>query len=249
MKAIPRPGRGPLAAAITLALAGVIMLAGSAGALAGDRKKMTPGKIEPAILYHNYCSVCHGDNGDGNSRAKNSLVPPPANFTDGKLQGKLTSEYIYAVTKEGKPHTAMVGWKTQLTDAEIRALADYVRATFVDTAHDASLRRGRTLYGHFCVSCHGVTGTGVATTGATSNPPPRDLSSDQAREELTRDRLLLAVAMGRKGTAMNGFAGQMSPQDIEAVADYVQKWIMTGQSTAISGVSAHGGRERDPVKK
>lgn len=249
MKTTSRPGRGQLAGAASLALAGVIMLGASVGAYAGDRKKMAPGKIEPAILYHNYCSVCHGDNGDGNSRAKNSLVPAPANFTDEKLQPRLTREYIAAITKHGKAGTAMVGWKTQLNDQEINALADYVRVTFVDNAHDAGLRRGRTLFGHYCVSCHGVTGTGIATAGAKSNPPPRDLSSEAARNELSRERIVLAVAMGKKGTAMNGFAGQMSPQDIEAVADYVQKWIMTGQSTAISGVSAHGGREKDPVRK
>ena len=31
----------------------------------------------PDALYHNYCSVCHGDRGDGRSRAQNSQKPPP----------------------------------------------------------------------------------------------------------------------------------------------------------------------------
>lgn len=233
-------------AAMAMLISGALLLS-AASAQAGDRKKMS-GRIAAPVLYHNYCSVCHGDSGDGNSRAKNSLVPPPTNFTDPKLQGKLTREYIAAIVKHGKPGTAMVGWKTQLNDTEIAALANHVRATFVDHAGDASLRRGRALYGHYCVNCHGVTGTGVATSGAASNPPPRDLTSEASRRELARERLVAAVAVGRKGTAMAGFAGQLSAADIEAVADYVQKWIMTGQANSISGTSAHGGRERGPGK-
>lgn len=212
-------------------------------AQAGDRKRLM-GKLDPAGLYHNYCSVCHGDNGDGNSRAKNSLVPPPADFTNPQRQSHFTQAYIAAIVKHGKPGTAMVGWKTQLNDAEIEALATYVKATFVDRAGDAGLKQGRALYGHFCVGCHGVRGDGVSTAAGAMKPAPRDFTSDAARKELSRERIVSAIAVGRRGTQMAGFAGQMSPQDIDSVADYVEKWLMAGQSASISGVNAHAGRER-----
>ena len=83
--------------------------------------------INAALLYHNYCSVCHGDRGDGNSRAKNSLVPPPRDFT----AGPLPRDYMIAVVADGKPGTAMVGWKTQLGDKEVAAVVDYVIDTFM----------------------------------------------------------------------------------------------------------------------
>ncbi|HET9651554.1 MAG TPA: cytochrome c, partial [Usitatibacter sp.] len=117
---------------------------------------------------------------------------------------------------------------TQLNDAEIAALAQYVHRTFVESANDAQLARGRSLYIHYCASCHGV----------------NDFSQ-AARRSLTRDRMVAAVAIGRKGTPMAGFAGQMQPEDIEAVVDYVEKTLMATQSAAISGTSAHSGRERD----
>lgn len=246
MKASRVTGPGLPAAVAAVLVSGAILL-GADAVHAGDRKKMS-GRIDAPVLFHNYCSVCHGDNGDGNSRARNSLVPPPTNFTDEKLQGKLTPEYIAAIVKHGKPGTAMVGWKTQLSDAEISELAGYVRATFVAHAGDAALRRGRTLYGQYCVACHGVNGTAVATAGAASTPAPRDLTTESSKRELSRERIVAAVAVGRKGTAMTGFAGPMSATDIDAVADYVQKWLMSGQSTAISGASAHGGRARDAAK-
>ena len=223
--------------------AGALLLGAISDAYAGDRKRYAGGAVDAPALYHNYCSVCHGDNGDGNSRAKGSLVPPPTNFNDPATQGKLTREYIAAILRHGKPGTAMTAWTRQLSEPEIVAVSDYVQKTFVAHAGDVALRRGRTLYGHYCVNCHGVTGTGIATDGSKLNPPPRDLTSDSARKELTRERLVSAVAIGKKGTSMNGFAGQMPPQDIEAVVDYLQKWVMTGQSNAISGVNAHAGRE------
>ncbi|UCE30211.1 MAG: c-type cytochrome [Burkholderiales bacterium] len=83
------------------------------------------------LLYHNYCSVCHGDRGDGRSRASNSLVPPPYDFTSARARVEMSRERIIAMVTHGKPGTAMVGWRTQLNGREIAALADYVMAAFV----------------------------------------------------------------------------------------------------------------------
>jgi mono/diheme cytochrome c family protein len=94
--------------------------------------------IQPAVLYHNYCSVCHGDKGDGRSRASNALSPPPYDFTSAKARAEQSRERIVAFITNGKPGTAMVAWKTQLNEREIAALADYVFATFVQGAPPAA---------------------------------------------------------------------------------------------------------------
>lgn len=87
-------------------------------------------KSTPDKIYHNYCSVCHGDKGDGRSRAQNSFVRPPKDFT--KTDPKsLPRDYMIAIVRDGKAGTAMVGWKTQLNDKEIEQVVDYVRATFM----------------------------------------------------------------------------------------------------------------------
>jgi mono/diheme cytochrome c family protein len=226
-----------LAAAIVLALPFV--------AAAGDRKKSPDGRIDPVLLYHNYCSVCHGDQGDGRSRARNSLVPPPANFTDPALKSRYTVDYIAAVIAEGKAGTAMVGWKTQLNTPETRALAEYVRAQFVEKSGDAAARKGRTLYGHYCASCHGPTGRGIeasaAKDGAKSAP---DLTKAPG---LTRERVIAAIAVGKSSAGKPGFSQQMAPADIEAVADYLQQSLLA-VSRGVSGTSAHGGRASDPQR-
>jgi mono/diheme cytochrome c family protein len=87
---------------------------------------------QAAALYHNYCSVCHGDKGDGKSRATGSLSTLPRDFTSEASRRELTRERIIAAVAYGRPGTAMVAWRSQLSDADIARLADYVVAQFVN---------------------------------------------------------------------------------------------------------------------
>ncbi len=182
----------------------------------------------------------------GRSRARNSLVPPPANFTDPALRERLTVDYMDAIIREGKAGTAMVGWKTQLTAAESKALAKYVRAQYVDKSGADDSRRGRTLYGHFCASCHGGTGRGIeaAAVAATGAPAAPDLTKVKG---LSRERIIASIAVGKPSANKPGFAQQLAPADIEAVARYVQGSLLA-VSPGVSGTSAHGGKASDPAR-
>lgn len=84
-----------------------------------------------AALYHNYCSVCHGDKGDGRSRATGSLSTPPRDFTSADSRRELSPERIAAAVAFGRPGTAMVGWRTQLSEADIQRVSAYVHQRFV----------------------------------------------------------------------------------------------------------------------
>lgn len=192
----------------------------------------------PDALYHNYCSVCHGDRGDGRSRAQNSLNPPPRDFTSA---GELTREAMITIITHGKPGTAMVGWQTQLSAAEIENVTDYIRKTFMIVALDPKLQRGKALYAQNCIACHGARGQGSELSIGGSKPA-RDLASPQARAELTRERMISSVTTGRPGTAMAGFGSRLQAPDIEAVVDYVRAALMVPQ-TQISGTDAHAGRQ------
>ncbi len=86
---------------------------------------------DAAVLYHNYCSVCHGDKGDGKSRAAGSLSSMPRDFTSAESKRELSRERIVAAITHGRPGTAMVSWKTQLAEADIARLADYVLTRLV----------------------------------------------------------------------------------------------------------------------
>jgi mono/diheme cytochrome c family protein len=93
---------------------------------------------DAAALYHNYCSVCHGDRGDGKSRAAGALSTPPRDFTSEASRRELTRERIARAIGDGVPGTAMVGWKTQLSKADIDTLAGHVLERYVNAKGDAA---------------------------------------------------------------------------------------------------------------
>ncbi len=198
--------------------------------------------INAEALYHNYCSVCHGDRGDGRSRARTSLVPPPRDFTEPRAAAALPRELMIAITREGKAGTAMVGWKTQLSDAEIEAVVDYIRGAFMQPERNAALGRGRAVYAGNCAVCHGDRGQGAVWAAGNMLRPPRAFTSPAAQAELTRERMVAAVVHGRPGTAMAGFATQLAQADIDAVVDFIRAEFMRAPAPGISGTSAHAGR-------
>lgn len=217
----------------SLALFALVLFSGSS--LAGERP-LKGGEINPAGIYHNYCSVCHGDRGDGRSRASGSLVPPPRDFT---LASELSRDTLITIVTHGKPTTAMVGWTSQLNAKEIDAVVDYIMQTFMAVARDPRLQRGKQLYVQHCASCHGARGQGSGQS-VNGSPPPKDLASPKARAELDRNRMIASVTRGRPGTAMAGFAAKLSSADIDAVVDYVSAALMLPNVPNISGVRAHG---------
>ena len=221
-----RPNR--LATTLFILLAGL----GNLAATAGERPSKG-GELNPSAIYHNYCSVCHGDRGDGNSRARNSLVPPPRDFT---RASELTRDTMLTIVTHGKPGTAMTAWKTQLNTNEIAAVVDYIRATFMQISLDPMLQRGKTVFAQNCMVCHGDRGQGAPSS--TGLIPPRDFTTPQARTELTRDRMLNSVTNGRPNTAMAAFSGRLAAADIEAAVDYIRAALMLPDASGISGTNA-----------
>jgi mono/diheme cytochrome c family protein len=231
----PRVPRSWLAA---LALLAAACFAGPA--LAGNRSNEAPQQT-PAALYHNYCSVCHGDQGDGKSRAQGSLKPPPRDFTTPQSAQELTRERMIAAVKTGVPGSAMVGWQSQLSDDQIAKVVDYVRNTFMAASVATDGSKGRQIYARVCSVCHGDRGTGSMWASANLRPAPRDFSSPQAKVELSRDRMIAAVAAGRPGTAMNGYGNRLNKEEMEAVVDYIRTAFMRVEGTpGISGTHARG---------
>ena len=128
--------------AITWALLTVLVWTVAAQALAADAPKTPPtaptGAAEAVVLYHNYCSVCHGDKGNGKSRASGSFSSPPRDFTSAESKRELSPERIAAAIAHGRPGTAMVAWKSQLSEVDINRLAQYVYSRFVLGGSDAA---------------------------------------------------------------------------------------------------------------
>lgn len=76
-------------------------------------------------IYQAKCGTCHGPEGKGDGPLGKKLKPPAVNFTSAESKKKSESELL-AVIQNGKPKTAMVAWKKQLSEAEIQDLLTYV---------------------------------------------------------------------------------------------------------------------------
>ena len=176
-------------------------------------------------LYKRHCSVCHGDRGNGNSRADRNLIPPPRNFNEA---AKLTRETMIGVVTNGKPGTAMMGWKTRFSEKEIASVVDYIRSRFMLVALDPHIARGRGVYGHFCQVCHGDRGQGEKSAGLAD--APRDLTLPKNQTGLTRKRMIASVSKGKHGSIKAGFAETQPAENIEAVVDYIRQVMIPGLS-------------------
>ena len=75
---------------------------------------------ETLEVYKAKCQACHM--ADGNSPLE------PLNFVDGVWKKGSTVKEIAEVIGEGVPGSAMLPFKSQITPAEVQALARYVRS-------------------------------------------------------------------------------------------------------------------------
>lgn len=180
-----------------------------------------------AAIYQQYCAVCHGERGDGQTRARRGLNPPPRDFTTPLARAELTRERMLTAVRHGRPGTAMMAFDARLGEAEISAVVDHIRASYMlqeEVPVDAAMvseAAGERLYVSNCAVCHGDDGNGAMWTKTSLNPPPREFTL-ASPDELTRERMINSVTHGRPGTAMMSFAQRLSPAEIEVVVDYVR---------------------------
>ena len=184
--------------------------------------------IDGAGIYKDYCAVCHGDLGNGMTRARRGLNPPPRDFTTKLAKAELSQDRMVSSVTHGRPGTAMMAFDTRLKPEEILAVVSYIQEKFMLTdevilSDDmVTLELGKNLYTSNCAVCHGDDGDGAMWTKTSLNPPPRNFTSIEAMRELTRERMLSSVTHGRPGTAMMSFSKSMSEKEIAAVVDYVR---------------------------
>jgi cbb3-type cytochrome c oxidase subunit III len=181
--------------------------------------------MDGAKLYKEYCLVCHGDKGDGNTRVRRGLSSPPRDFTTARAHRELSRERMINSVAHGRPGTAMMAFEDRLNEDQIGVVVDYIRATFMAGEGSADrppkMVRGEQLYVRHCAVCHGDRGSGAVWTQSSLNPPPRNFTTAH-RDVLTRERMITSVTYGRPGTAMMSFRKRLSPEDIETVVDYIR---------------------------
>jgi mono/diheme cytochrome c family protein len=101
------------------------------------------------------------------------------------------------------------------------------------------------LYAETCSVCHGEKGDGKSHASAGLKPPPKDFTTAAAKQQLTHEYMVQVIRDGKPGTAMMGFASQLSDDQIGNLADYIRTSFMgdtigSGEDTIGSGVGIVG---------
>ena len=189
-------------------------------------------EIDAAAIYTQNCAICHGDNGNGKTRAESDLKPPPRDFTTIEAALELTKERMINSVTNGRKGTAMMAHKDRLSTKQIAAVVDYIRQNFMriptqdDTAQKVTNKRGKDIFTRYCAVCHGDKGNTAVWAQSGLNPPPRDFTTQEAKKILSRERMIQSVTNGRPGTGMMSFTTKLKAGDIESVVDYIRETFM-----------------------
>jgi mono/diheme cytochrome c family protein len=103
---------------VVLCVAGLVR-ASAAGDQAGGQGK---------TIYETQCAVCHGPRGGGDGPAAAALQPKPRDLSAGKFWSGRTPASVAATIRDGRPGTAMIGYKSILRPEEIDSVVIYLRS-------------------------------------------------------------------------------------------------------------------------
>jgi ubiquinol-cytochrome c reductase cytochrome b subunit len=244
------PSRNPLrrpAAMVPLVLGTVGLLGLTVYALATD-VRMPPRLGEPesaraaepagpiqrtdvARLYNDRCLACHGVDGTG-SQVRPAMARIP-DFTSLAWQLSKTDLDLIHQIREGSP-PLMPAYRDQLGDAQVLALAVYVRAFSVAPADrqpgpppdvppsappSAAQMSPELIYRNYCLACHD--GDGRGSTVRKAMPEIPDFTEPRWGASRT-DADLKQSILGGKGKFMLPMKDKLGPADAERMVGYVR---------------------------
>lgn len=204
-----------------------------------------PMAVSGADLFVAKCATCHQSNGQGTSAYPPLAGNPDVSATDPKamiatiVNGRSGTLVVAGTTFNGKMPT----WKGQLSNADIAAIATYVRGAWGNSASGVTEQQvagagaavassvGQSIYATKCVACHQATGKGG---GGGIFPALANAAHVNAADPTA----ILSTIVHGKGV-MPSWKGQLSAADIAAVATYIRSaWGNKGDPVTESMVSA-----------
>ena len=206
----------------------------SLGTGAGVTTTTTPpgSPVAGSTLYMQSCSGCHGLHGEGGG--------------GGPVAGTaLNRSQVLALIDAGA--NGMPGFGSQLSAAEIAAVADHILAMNgssgaggssgdeaetgqpLEAASSPELAQGHSLYGQFCAGCHGADGEGGFGGPLTG----LEMSAAGLKQII------------RHGTSsMPAFAGQMSDSELDALVAFTASLGAEGIADPFTGFGDREGLQR-----
>lgn len=85
---------------------------------------------------------------------------------------------------------------------------------------DESVSAGAQVFKDYCSACHGATGHGDGSAGASLEPHPKNLAAFQS--QVGDDYLLWRISTGKPGTAMVAWKGVLTDEQIWQVIAFLR---------------------------
>ncbi len=202
----------------------------------------SPEALSGAAIFAAKCSACHQLSGQGTDAfpplAGNLVVTAadPSTMLGVIVNGRSGPLEVNGKTFNG----TMPTWNGKLTDADIAAVATYVRSSWGNNASPVteqevvaagppvSVQVGASIFAQNCAACHGANGTGGIGPALAGNPHVNIADPT---------RLLTTILQGQN--VMPSWRGQLSASDIAAVATYIRtSWGNHAGAVSIGQVMA-----------
>jgi len=173
--------------------------------------------VRGGIVFKAYCTVCHGEIGDGVARATklygaDSLIIRPMG----------AHEYEKIVRKGGigvGRSEYMPPWEDELTEEQINDVVAYLSVV------GDSIRRGEVVFKTNCILCHGVNGDGKGRVSVLYTPKPADLT---ASDKDTAYKMKIVSQGGPsvgRSPIMPPWGKQLSQRELEDVVTYIDTLV------------------------
>ena len=112
----------------------------------------------------------------------------------------------------------------------IRILGYFILAGYTIAAShltpNSNIVLGKKIYHNRCKACHGDRGDGKTFAANALFPPPKNFTTENAKAELTRARMIRSITQGRPKTAMMPWKNVLSEQEVLSVVSYIRKELM-----------------------
>jgi len=185
-----------------------------------SRKDIKAAKSDPlirgAIVYKNYCSLCHGQKGDGKARATKLYGQGNLVITMDNNEPEYYEKLVrYGGSSVGRSRY-MPAWEEELSEEQMSDLMDYL---YVMENPEA---RGKAVFMTNCILCHGVKGNGKGRASKLYDPKPADLTRSDKND--TYKKMIITnggAAMGRSGV-MPIWGLQLKEEEIDDVIAYLR---------------------------
>lgn len=169
--------------------------------------------VRGGIVFKNYCVLCHGEKGDGQSRASKLYPSTHLNIRS------LDNAQFEAVIRNGGTAAGlsayMPPWGEELSEEQINDVIIYLGIV------TDSVKRGEVVYKTNCILCHGVNADGKGRAAKLYDPPPADLTHSNKNDDYKTQIIRVGgKAMGRS-EVMPSWESQLTNQEIIDLVRYL----------------------------